>query len=150
MRIVAACCLAGLALAAPGALAQENYESWPVLRSTFPSTGGGGIVIKGHDPVITGGKCLTTFMAVEPGADPGPSQRHRVRGGVGAGRHALAGTASGAPSTAAPPARRPTGCSSRTACSAARPAKFVWPRIEVAGFLAVGFVPPTGQDNSSP
>jgi hypothetical protein len=70
MRIVAACCLAGLALAPPGALAQENYESWPVLKSTFPSTGGNGIMIKGYDPVITGGKCVTTFMAVEPGADP--------------------------------------------------------------------------------
>jgi hypothetical protein len=70
MRIVGACCLAGLAFAAPGASAQENYESWPVLKSTFPSTGGNGIMIKGYDPVITGGKCVTTFMAVEPGADP--------------------------------------------------------------------------------
>jgi hypothetical protein len=49
---------------------QENYASWPVLRSTFPSTGGGGITIKGYDPVITGGKCVTTFMAVEPGDNP--------------------------------------------------------------------------------
>jgi hypothetical protein len=48
----------------------ENYENWPVLKSTFPSTGGGGIMIKGYDPVITGGKCVTTFMAVEPGANP--------------------------------------------------------------------------------
>jgi hypothetical protein len=75
MRVVAAACLAILALAAPGALAQEkspaNYETWPVLRSTFPSTGGGGIMIKGYDPVITGGKCVTTFMAVEPGVNPG-------------------------------------------------------------------------------
>ena len=70
MRVVAACCLAGLALAAPAARAQESYESWPALRSSFPSTGGGGIIIKGYDPVITGGKCVTTFMAVEPGADP--------------------------------------------------------------------------------
>jgi hypothetical protein len=70
MRVVAALCLAGLAFGAPGALAQENYESWPVLRSSFPSTGGGGITIKGYDPVITGGKCVTTFMAVESGADP--------------------------------------------------------------------------------
>ena len=65
---LAACAL--MALAAPIASAQENYESWPLLRSTFPSTGGGGIMIKGYDPVITGGKCLTTFMAVEPGANP--------------------------------------------------------------------------------
>lgn len=70
MRALAACCFACLVLAAPGAWAQENYETWPVLRSTFPSTGGGGIMIKGYDPVITGGKCLTTFMAVEPGPDP--------------------------------------------------------------------------------
>jgi hypothetical protein len=62
--------VAALALAAPAAVAQENYESWPVLRSTFPSTGGGGITIKGYDPVVTGGKCVTTFMAVEPGPDP--------------------------------------------------------------------------------
>jgi hypothetical protein len=62
--------VAALAVAAPAAVAQENYESWPVLRSTFPSTGGGGIMIKGYDPVITGGKCVTTFMAVEPGPDP--------------------------------------------------------------------------------
>jgi hypothetical protein len=70
MRACAAYCLVCLALAAPGAAAQESYESWAVLASTFPSTGGGGIIIKGYDPVITGGKCVTTFMAVEPGADP--------------------------------------------------------------------------------
>jgi hypothetical protein len=74
MRIPAVHCVAGcfaaLAFAAPGAAAQESYESWPVLRSTFPSTGGNGIMIKGYDPVISGGKCLTTFMAVEPGTDP--------------------------------------------------------------------------------
>jgi hypothetical protein len=70
MRGFAACCFVGLALAASAAPAQENYESWPLLRSTFPSTGGGGIMIKGYDPVLTGGKCVTTFMAVEPGADP--------------------------------------------------------------------------------
>lgn len=52
------------------AAAQENYESWPLLRPTFMSTGGNGITIKGYDPVLTGGKCVTTFMAVEPGADP--------------------------------------------------------------------------------
>ena len=44
----------------------ENYAGWPVLKSTFPSTGGGGIMIKGYDPVITGNKCVTTFMAVTP------------------------------------------------------------------------------------
>jgi hypothetical protein len=69
MRDLAACCFACLALLTADASAQENYESWPMLRSTFPSTGGNGIMIKGYDPVITGGKCVTTFMAVEPGAD---------------------------------------------------------------------------------
>jgi len=58
-----------LAPAAPG-LAQENYESWPLLKSTFLSTGGNGIIIKGYDPVIVGGKCVTTFMAVTPDAEP--------------------------------------------------------------------------------
>jgi hypothetical protein len=62
-------CVAVL-LASFGAAAQDNYDSWPVLKSTFPSTGGGGIVIKGYDPVIVGGKCVTTFMAVAPGPDP--------------------------------------------------------------------------------
>lgn len=52
------------------ASATEDYASWPLLTSTFPSTGGGGITIKGYDPVISGGKCLTTFMAVEAGDNP--------------------------------------------------------------------------------
>jgi hypothetical protein len=56
-----------LAGAVSSAAAQENYESWPLLTSTFPSTGGGGFVIKGYDPVIVGDKCVTTFMAVAPG-----------------------------------------------------------------------------------
>jgi hypothetical protein len=61
---------ASLAVSATAAAAEEDYTSWPPLRSTFPSTGGGGIMIKGYDPVITGGKCITTFMAVEPGPNP--------------------------------------------------------------------------------
>jgi hypothetical protein len=54
----------------PCAQAAEDYESWPLLKSTFPSTGGGGITIKGYDPVITGAKCVSTFMAVEAGDNP--------------------------------------------------------------------------------
>jgi hypothetical protein len=70
MRVVTGFCLAAafMAFAVPGVSAEENYESWTVLRSTFPSTGGNGIMIKGYDPVIVGDKCVTTFMAVEPGA----------------------------------------------------------------------------------
>ncbi len=52
------------------AFAEEAFDSWPVLKSTFPSTGGNGITIKGYDPVITNGKCITTFMAVESGPNP--------------------------------------------------------------------------------
>lgn len=72
MRILTALA-ASLLLAASYGVAHaqsENFESWPVLKSTFPSTGGGGITIKGYDPVITKGKCVTTFMAVESGTDP--------------------------------------------------------------------------------
>ena len=62
--------LISVALSGTAASAQEkpgeNYESWPKLSSTFPSTGGGGFVIKGYDPVIQGAKCFTTFMAVSP------------------------------------------------------------------------------------
>ena len=46
--------------------AKENFADWPLLTSTFPSTGGGGYIIKGYDPVIIGGKCITTFMATLP------------------------------------------------------------------------------------
>jgi hypothetical protein len=52
------------------AQAADDYAGWPVLKSTFPSTGGNGLMIKGYDPVISGGKCVTTFMAVAPGENP--------------------------------------------------------------------------------
>ena len=55
-----------VALATASALAQDNYEGWPLLKSEFPSTGGGGIIIKDYDPVIVGDKCKTDFRAVEP------------------------------------------------------------------------------------
>ncbi len=85
-------CIAAVLLAlasnVPGTSAQENYDAWPVLKSTFPSTGGGGIMIKGYDPVITGQRCITTFMAVEPGPDPNvytsvvEFETRRVAGGI--------------------------------------------------------------------
>src|SRR5262245_58157102 len=61
--------LAGLMLGLSGAAAQtmnENYESWPLHRSTFPSTGGNGIIIGEYFPVIAGDKCTTDFTATEP------------------------------------------------------------------------------------
>ena len=48
------------------ARAQEVYESWPVIQPSFPSTGGGGIMIGGYDPVVTGSRCSTPFTATEP------------------------------------------------------------------------------------
>jgi hypothetical protein len=46
--------------------AEESYESWGVLKSTFPSTGGGGVMIGEYRPVIVGDKCMTDFTATEP------------------------------------------------------------------------------------
>jgi hypothetical protein len=70
--LIAALC--GLAVQAQSATAaDDDYESWPQLKSTFPSTGGGGFTIKGYDPVLTQGKCITTFMAVPEGKDPAVS-----------------------------------------------------------------------------
>ncbi len=66
MRVAAIMIALGAGLAAPGAWAQENYESWPVLVQPFPSTGGGGIMIGGYDPVISGDKCVTPFTATTP------------------------------------------------------------------------------------
>jgi hypothetical protein len=67
MRRSLVCIAAAASLTvASTAPAQDNYESWPVLKSTFGSTGGGGITIKGYDPVVSGDKCVTTFMAVDP------------------------------------------------------------------------------------
>ena len=68
MRHLASYCVAAAlaSFAVPGASAQENYESWEILQSTFPSTGGGGIVIKEYNPVIVGSKCVTNFTATEP------------------------------------------------------------------------------------
>ena len=58
---------ASVVMSMSGASAQENYESWELLQSTFPSTGGGGIIIKEYNPVIVGNKCVTNFTATEPG-----------------------------------------------------------------------------------
>jgi len=55
-----------LAFAPQAASADDDFSKWPALTSTFPSTGGGGYIIKGYDPVIAGGKCITTFMATLP------------------------------------------------------------------------------------
>lgn len=59
--------IGGIVLAlAGGAVAQENFESWRLHVSKFPSTGGGGIIIGEYNPVIVGDKCKTEFTATEP------------------------------------------------------------------------------------
>ena len=59
--------IAVFALPAIGTVAaEENYANWAPLKNPFPSTGGGGIMIDGYNPVIKDGKCLTDFTATEP------------------------------------------------------------------------------------
>ena len=60
--------LAAALLSAPSlpAMADDNHEKWDVLKSTFPSTGGGGVMIGEYNPVIVGDKCRTDFTATEP------------------------------------------------------------------------------------
>jgi hypothetical protein len=70
MKAVATAVLAAVVVSGAHAQEkQENYASWPPLMSTFESTGGNGIIIKGYDPVILRDKCVTTFMAVTPAPD---------------------------------------------------------------------------------
>ncbi len=58
--------LAVLALSSALSLAEERYDTWEPLTSEFPSTGGGGVIIKDYNPVITEGKCVTPFTAHTP------------------------------------------------------------------------------------
>ena len=58
--------LAASIMSLAGAAAQENYESWPLLQNPFESTGGGGIMIGGYEPVVAGARCVTDFTATEP------------------------------------------------------------------------------------
>ena len=49
------------------AASEDNYESWAPLQTPFESTGGGGIMIGGYDPITVSDKCRTDFTATEPG-----------------------------------------------------------------------------------
>lgn len=60
--------LSGLIMSSP-AWAQENFNAWPVLQNPFESTGGGGIMIDGYDPVISGNVCRTDFTARTPSGE---------------------------------------------------------------------------------
>ena len=50
----------------PEGLAEEDYTRWEVLQNPFESTGGGGVMIGGYNPVIVGSKCVTNFTATLP------------------------------------------------------------------------------------
>jgi hypothetical protein len=57
----------GLWLAVSPGHAQTSYESWPVLKNPFPSTGGNNVMIDKYDPVVSAGKCTTDFTAIVEG-----------------------------------------------------------------------------------
>ncbi len=62
MRRTLVCLL--LLLASP-ALAQEAYERWEILPSTFGSTGGNGVVIAEYRVRHQGAICTTPFTATD-------------------------------------------------------------------------------------
>jgi hypothetical protein len=55
-----------LVISFSAARADENYGAWPILVNPFESTGGGGVMIGGYEPVIVGAKCVTDFTATLP------------------------------------------------------------------------------------
>jgi hypothetical protein len=70
-RLILICAALALASALASAaitraLAEENYESWAILKNPFESTGGGGVMIGEYNPVIVGSKCVTNFTATLP------------------------------------------------------------------------------------
>jgi hypothetical protein len=67
--------LATALLLAPPVLAAEPYERWPLLTDPFPSTGGGGVMIEGYRPVVSGDTCTTPFTARLP---DGTAYRNRA------------------------------------------------------------------------
>jgi hypothetical protein len=55
--------LAALLCAPIAAAADEDYSAWQPVRRSFPSTGGGCIIIGEYDPVVEGDRCVTAFTA---------------------------------------------------------------------------------------
>ncbi len=54
------------ALAVPAAAGPPGFADWPPLATRFESTGGGGWIIDGYDPVRRGALCTTDFAAISP------------------------------------------------------------------------------------
>jgi hypothetical protein len=62
--------LAGLVVASLGASAvAEDHATWPALERRFESTGGGGWIIDGYEPVRLGALCRTDFTAIGPNGE---------------------------------------------------------------------------------
>jgi hypothetical protein len=55
------------ALAPLAAAAQP--AGWEPLPARFESTGGGGWMIEGYEPVLVGDRCVTDFTAVSPAGE---------------------------------------------------------------------------------
>jgi hypothetical protein len=66
MRYVLLFVLVAGAFWSGGARAADNPDTWDILPADFPSTGGGGIMIRNYRPVVVGDTCVTDFAAVEP------------------------------------------------------------------------------------
>ena len=45
---------------------ETDYGKWPPLVNPFESTSGGGVMIDGYRPVVTGGACRTDFSVRMP------------------------------------------------------------------------------------
>jgi hypothetical protein len=52
--------------AAPAVAQTQDFATWTPLTPRFESTGGGGWMIDGYDPVIAGARCTTDFAAISP------------------------------------------------------------------------------------
>lgn len=53
-------------LAFPGLAMAQDVSGWAPLERRFESTGGGGWIIDGYDPVLRGGVCATDFSVTSP------------------------------------------------------------------------------------
>jgi hypothetical protein len=75
MRTTSIFLIAAATIGLAGAASAQSYDGWPLLQNPFPSTGGGGIMIDGYEPVVADGRCRTNFNAIEPN---GTVYRNRI------------------------------------------------------------------------
>ncbi|MGL4242106.1 MAG: hypothetical protein ACRCTI_13440 [Beijerinckiaceae bacterium] len=63
-----------------------DYASWPLLVNPFESTGGGGVMIDGYKPVVSGDRCTTDFSVRMPDGATFQNEivfeARRIQGGV--------------------------------------------------------------------